>query len=476
MYNYFTRTITCTDTARLLYISHSLSAWNSRLFEFGAYLFLADIFPHTLLPASVYALVRAGAAATFAACLGRYVDSGDRLQVVRVSIVGQRAAVALSCVTLLAMEHFPLLAQDKLHAAVLLSLLSILAAVEKLSSVLNTMAVERDWVVVVAEGDQDRLRALNSQMRRVDLFSKLLAPLAISFIDAASSQLAIIITGAMTALSIAIEYLAIARVHKAVPALHHPKAQPTSPHHTWSSTAANPFATTKTYFTHPAFLPSFALSLLYLNVLSFAGQMITYLLSLGLPSSTIGLLRGLAALSELSATYLAPKLMHRIGAIRSGIWFLNWEIACVAIATLFFWLDDDNPTITTAAGTVAAVIASRIGLWGFDLSAQIIVQEEVEAEQRGAFSSREMAFQNLFEMVAFASTVVWTRPEEFKVPASISAGAVGVAGVLYAVFVRGRRGHLLHMSRCVDPGRRGKGWRRVAQEEEEEEVAVEDGR
>lgn len=41
---------------RRLYTSHLLSTWNSRLFEFGAVLFLASIFPGTLMPMSVCAL------------------------------------------------------------------------------------------------------------------------------------------------------------------------------------------------------------------------------------------------------------------------------------------------------------------------------------------------------------------------------------------------------------------------------------
>merc|ERR1712000_67280 len=41
--------------ARRLYVSHFLSTWNSRIFEFGAVLYLASIFPGTLLPMSVYA-------------------------------------------------------------------------------------------------------------------------------------------------------------------------------------------------------------------------------------------------------------------------------------------------------------------------------------------------------------------------------------------------------------------------------------
>lgn len=71
---------------RQLYVSHFLSTWNVRGFEFGAVLFLATIFPGTLLPMSVYALVRAASAIILSPVVGRYIDSGDRLQVIRVSI------------------------------------------------------------------------------------------------------------------------------------------------------------------------------------------------------------------------------------------------------------------------------------------------------------------------------------------------------------------------------------------------------
>jgi iron-regulated transporter 1 len=69
-----------------LYTSHALSTWNSRLFEFGAFLFLAKTYPLTLLPASVYALARAAAAALISPWLGSYIDTADRLRAVRLSI------------------------------------------------------------------------------------------------------------------------------------------------------------------------------------------------------------------------------------------------------------------------------------------------------------------------------------------------------------------------------------------------------
>jgi iron-regulated transporter 1 len=75
-----------TATARRLYLSHFLSTWNSRVFEFGAVQYLATIFPGTLLPMSIYALTRGLSAIVFAPSVGLYIDTGNRMQVVRLSI------------------------------------------------------------------------------------------------------------------------------------------------------------------------------------------------------------------------------------------------------------------------------------------------------------------------------------------------------------------------------------------------------
>lgn len=72
--------------ARRLYLSHFLSTWNSRVFEFGAVLYLATICPGTLLPMSMYAFTRGFSAIIFAPAVGQYIDTGNRLQVVRFSI------------------------------------------------------------------------------------------------------------------------------------------------------------------------------------------------------------------------------------------------------------------------------------------------------------------------------------------------------------------------------------------------------
>jgi iron-regulated transporter 1 len=97
---------------------------------------------------SVYALARGAAAIAFSPSLGAWIDRGDRLNVVRASIIGQRVAVAGSCGILLALENGR---DGTMRAGTdgqkgLFALVVLLGCVEKLCSVMNTVAVERDWV------------------------------------------------------------------------------------------------------------------------------------------------------------------------------------------------------------------------------------------------------------------------------------------------------------------------------------------
>ena len=110
--------------------------------------------------------------------------------------------------------------------------------------------------------------------------------------------------------------------------------------------------------------------------------MITYLLSvrdtrpnspLTFSTTRIGLLRTLAATSEMLATWLAPAIMKRIGPTRTGLWAINWQAACAVGGITLFWFV--SPTPLAAMGLVLGVILSRVGLWGFDLTVQILIQE-----------------------------------------------------------------------------------------------------
>lgn len=128
-----------------LYVSHFLSTWNSRVFEFGAALFLTSIYPGTLLPVSIYSLVRNAGYIMFAQPVGNWINKGNRLNLIRTSIIGQRVPVAASCALLLVL----LLKKDELGSrknSGVFAVVVFLSVVEKLSATMNLISVERDWV------------------------------------------------------------------------------------------------------------------------------------------------------------------------------------------------------------------------------------------------------------------------------------------------------------------------------------------
>jgi iron-regulated transporter 1 len=351
----------------------------------------------------------------------------------------------------------------------------LLACVEKLAFVANTVSVERDWIIVVSDSLAVDRQELNSAMRRIDLVCKLVAPVGIGLLDGYSTKLAISVVFAQTGISLLLEYFAIAHVYRSVPGLsrgkeekdetpatelQHSNHEDVATHPGLRPTSKSIFANIiphlrpwRDYVQNPAFLASFSLSLLYLTVLSFASQMTTYLLTLGYTSTHISMMRLISVVLELSATIAAPWLMAKIGAVRAGLWFINEQVLSIALALALYLSFDEKPML--AGGVlVLGVCLSRVGLWGFDLSVQFLVQEDAPEATRGSFSAIEMSLQNVFELLSFATTMVWWRPEDFKIPIYISAGAIATSAACFAGFVRQKRGHLLHTDRCLKRARK----------------------
>ena len=234
-------------------------------------------------------------------------------------------------------------------------------------------------------------------MRRIDLLCKLLGPLFIALIDGISTEVAIIVNLAMNVASVIIEYFAIARVYYEVKQLQQSKKKPRAERaeaelsqkpesrfmHNWrhvQTVIKKSALDFNFHFKHRAFLPSIAGALLYLTVLNFAGQMVTYLLLAGYSAIHVGIARTLSVAFEVLATWVAPWLMSKIGPVRAGLWLSSWQVIMLIAGIAVFWVFFNKPIIS-ASGIVGGTILSRVGLRGFDLCTQIIVQEVNSSEK-----------------------------------------------------------------------------------------------
>lgn len=244
-------------------------------------------------------------------------------------------------------------------------------------------------------------------MRRIDLLCKLLGPLFIALLVGISTSFAIRVNLGMSLTSVIVEYFAIARVYQQVDGLQVPKTRPqvvSQPNAAIDTGSAEnyvliprkrvqaiftkSFTDFRLYFRHRALLPSMACALLYFTVLSFGGQMVTFLLASGYNSTKVGAARTLSVVLEVLATWVGPWLMSWVGPVRAGLWFSTLQITMlVAGMAVFVAYRDDDP-ILAATGMVGGTVLSRVGLRGFDLCTQIIVQEVRSIHRHPVFEIR----------------------------------------------------------------------------------------
>jgi len=108
-------------------------------------------------------------------------------------------------------------------------------------------------------------------------------------------------------------------------------------------------------------------------------------------------------------------------------------------------LSAHTTALTTAIPLFTFLSLSRLGLWTFDLTTTETTQLLVPASTRSSFGGTEQSLVAFFELLQWVAAAVWSRPDQFPWLALGSLGAVAVSAGMYASWVRGKRGHLVHL-------------------------------
>lgn len=210
----------------------------------------------------------------------------------------------------------------------LFALILLLGILENLSASGNMLSMERDWVVVASapNGRPYDLTHLNSAMRRIDLICKLVAPILISVIVSATNvKIGVLVVGAMSISSWAVELWCARRVWNLNPRLKEPKvvaeqaasdndedAIPplsSSTRSFWNNTSQGFRQYTqdfKTYFLSIVWIPSLSLAFLHISALTYSATFITYLLTVGFSLDLITIARAAGSIVEISSTVVTP--------------------------------------------------------------------------------------------------------------------------------------------------------------------------
>ncbi|KAI0800641.1 Ferroporti-1 [Fomes fomentarius] len=461
-----------------LLVQHLSNVWGLRTAEFAVYLFLVTLFPDTLLPASIYGFVTTGVAIFLSGWAGRLVDEHHNLGVVRVSIIVIKLAACTqygaSLVLLYGFGATSGLQRPwSTHlSSGMFSIIVIGGCIHTVAGTTISVAVEREWVTTIAGSSSSHLTMLNTYMRRVDLFCKLVSPLFVSLLTSvASYRFAAIFLCGVEGACMLFELIWITISYGRFPTLREAQAArsatrreaPVEQQETPSSVVdtllvlwvklrkrlKETIVDWREFAHYPVFLSSLAISWLYLTVLSFDGTMLSYLKSHAYSDPFLAGMRGLNVIAGLAGTLAMPFLERKLGLVRAGNWSIWSEFVCLLPVLIVLYVgapaDGARAPAWTAALLFGGMMLSRVGLWAFDLCQLKELQLALAAHpRRNSLTALQYSMQNIADMLRHVLTIVLNRPAQFKYAALASFISVFAGASTYLFYVKKERGHILH--------------------------------
>ncbi|KAI3854762.1 hypothetical protein MKX03_017495 [Papaver bracteatum] len=459
-----------------LYVGHFLAKWSARMWEFSVGLYMIHVWPDSLLLAAVYGVVENASKALFGPIIGKWVDRMTYVQVLQLWLLTQSLSFVVAGITVTwLLDNSGLRVSGFAVFVSLVVLTNVSGAVGILSTLAGTILIEREWVVVISRGEPPEvLTNMNSVIRRIDLSCKLFAPVASGFIISFVSLEASAVTFAIwNVISVWLQYWLLKSVYDGIPSLRENDARrqarfeqifpveesstvteillspegsssASEAEHSWIHSAIERLSKVAffdawiVYLRQDVLLPGIALSLLYFTVLSFGTLMTATLEWKGIPAYVIGIMRGFNAAVGIAATFLYPLLHSRISTLRTGLWSIWMQWSFLLLCSASVGIQNRN---TSAWMLMWGVVASRLGLWMFDLSVMQQVQDQVPDSDRFIIGGVQKSLESILSLLSYAMGIIISNPKDFGSLVILSVSSVLVAAVFYSFYAFRVRRH-----------------------------------
>uniref|UniRef100_A0A672ZMH0 Solute carrier family 40 member n=1 Tax=Sphaeramia orbicularis TaxID=375764 RepID=A0A672ZMH0_9TELE len=331
----------------LIYVSGALSMWGDRMWHFAISVFLIELYGRNLLLTAVFGLVVAGSVLLLGALIGDWVDRNPRNKVAHASLFIQNISVTVCSIVLMLVfsyKHWIEQIWDGWLTVVCYTVVIILADVANLASTALTIAIQRDWIVVITGYNRGHLAGMNATMRRIDQVTNILAPLAVGQVmTLASNVVGCGFILGWNLVSLIVEFFFLSRVYRIVPALsvkppvvEEDQAYLQRVERRGSAGIFRWLVSTckdgwRAYYRQPVFLAGMGLAFLYTTVLGFDCITTGYAYTQGISGSLLSLLMGVSAITGLMGTVMFTRLRKTYGLVNTGIISSCLHLGCLLL-------------------------------------------------------------------------------------------------------------------------------------------------
>lgn len=360
-----------------LYSAHAITTWGDRMWAFAVALFLIKMSSNfDLRLTAIFGLVCSFAAIIFGASIGKWIDHTPRFTAATKALVIQNSSVVMcATVVCIMMNYLNDLKKNENQWIFQISQISVIifGAVAYLAGMASNICISKDWVVVIAKGDREKLASFNAVCRRIDLTTKICSPLIVGCIMAQMSDfIASVFIAVWNVVSMMLEYYLLRSIYKSTPELaikhlNDPEKDTAHPLVTDASSnvrnedVVESFQDVElerppdnlcsrikkhmadfgnawtTYFKHPIFPAGLGLACLYMTVLAFDGITIGYAYSQGVTEAILGALGGAGAIVGIVSTLFYPVLRKKIGIERTGLIGFFAEVSSLVFCVVAVW-------------------------------------------------------------------------------------------------------------------------------------------
>ncbi|XP_044482809.1 solute carrier family 40 member 3, chloroplastic [Mangifera indica] len=176
----------------------------------------------------------------------------------------------------------------------------------------------------------------------------------------------------------------------------------------------------KEYVQQPVLPASLAYVLIYFNVILTPGSLMTaFLTQRGLNPSIIGGFNGLCAFMGVAATFLSAYLVRRFGILKAGAVGLIFQASLLTMAVAVYWsghLSHQSPLLFF----LCLIVLSRLGHMSYDIVGAQILQTGIPSSKVNLIGTTEISVASLAESVMLGVAIIANDVSHFGILASLS--------------------------------------------------------